>query len=171
MLNAVIRGIDVFVEKQGQITSFLIYPLLIVIIYEVFMRYVFNAPTIWGFEVTAFLYGLHYMLGLSYMENADGHVKVDIVTGRLSTRTQAILGIIAYLCIFGPVFFFMTWGSITFAHTATVTNELNSTSWAPPIWPFKIAMALSFLFLFVQGASNMLKHVRTLITPQTDRSA
>jgi TRAP-type mannitol/chloroaromatic compound transport system permease small subunit len=33
------------------------------------MRYAFNAPTVWGFEATAFAYGMHYMLGLSFMEN------------------------------------------------------------------------------------------------------
>lgn len=170
MLSAVIKGIDAFIKKEGEITSFVIYPLLIVIIYEVFMRYAFNSPTIWGFEFTAFAYGIHYMLGLSFMENADGHVKVDILTGRFSPKTQAVIGIISYACIFGPVFFFMTWGAMKFAYTATISNELNSTSWAPPIWPFKIIMALSFLLLFVQGVSNMLKHVQTLITPNPSGS-
>ncbi len=170
MLNAVIKGIDVVIEKQGQITSFVIYPLLIVVIYEVFMRYAFNSPTIWGFEVTAFLYGIHYMLGLSFMENADGHVKVDIVTGRLPAKTQAVIGIISYLCIFTPVYLFMTWGAMKYAYTSTISNELNSTSWAPPIWPIKIIMAVAFLFLFIQGISNMLKHVRTLITPHSSQT-
>lgn len=162
MLNAIIKGIDFLVEKQGQLTSFLIVPLLFIVLYEVLMRYAFNAPTVWGFEATAFAYGLHYMLGLSFMENAEGHVRVDIVTSRFPKKVQAIIMIAGYLLIFMPVFVLMTWGAIEFAHTATVTNELNSTSWAPRIWPYKIFMALSFLLLVVQGLSTMLKNLQNL---------
>lgn len=162
MLNAIIKGIDFLVEKQGQLTSFLIVPLLFIVLYEVLMRYAFNAPTVWGFEATAFAYGLHYMLGLSYMEHAEGHVRVDIITSRFPKKVQAIIMIAGYLLIFMPVFVLMTWGAMEFAHTATVTNELNSTSWAPRIWPYKIIMALSFLLLVVQGLSTMLKNLQHL---------
>ncbi len=162
MLNAIIKGIDFLVEKQGQLTSFLIVPLLFIVLYEVLMRYAFNAPTVWGFEATAFAYGLHYMLGLSFMEHAEGHVRVDIITTRFSKKVQAIIMIAGYLLIFMPVFVLMTWGAMKFAHTATVTNELNSTSWAPRIWPYKILMALSFLLLVVQGLSTMLKNLKIL---------
>ncbi len=162
MLNTIINGIDFLVEKQGQLTSFLIVPLLFIVLYEVLMRYAFNAPTVWGFEATAFFYGMHYMLGLSYMEHAQGHVRVDIVTSRLPAKVQAVVMIAGYLLIFMPVYGLMTWGAIKFAHTATITNELNSTSWAPRIWPYKIVMAFSFLLLVVQGLSTVLKSVKTL---------
>jgi TRAP-type mannitol/chloroaromatic compound transport system permease small subunit len=162
MLNAITKGIDFLIEKQGQFTSFLIVPLLFIVLYEVLMRYAFNAPTVWGFEATAFVYGIHYMLGLSFMENAQGHVKVDIITARLPKKTQAAVYLLGYLIIFLPVFVLMTWGAIKFAHTATITNELNSTSWAPRIWPYKILMALSFFFLVVQGFSTMLKYLKIL---------
>ena len=162
MLETAINKIDRFIDKQGRISSYLIYPLVIVVLYEVVMRYAFNSPTVWGFEVTAFAYGLHYMLGLSYTERHAGHVKVDIVTMKLSKKTQAVLGVITYGVIFVPVFFCMTAGAVRFAFTATMQHELNSTSWAPPIWPLKILMALSFLFLLLQGIASLLKHVRTL---------
>jgi TRAP-type mannitol/chloroaromatic compound transport system permease small subunit len=168
MLNAIAKGIDFLVEKQGQLTSFLILPLLFIVLWEVLMRYAFNAPTVWGFEATAFVYGMHYMLGLSFMENPQGHVRVDIVTSRLPEKVQAVVMILGYLLIFMPVFVLMTWGAIKFAHTATITNELNSTSWAPRIWPYKIVMALSFLLLLVQGLSTMLKHLQ-ILTEKSER--
>jgi len=166
MLNATIKTIDTLIEKQGRLTSFLIVPLLFIVLYEVMMRYAFNAPTIWGFEATMFVYGMHYMLGLSFMENAQGHVRVDIVTNLLPKKVQAMVMIVGYLVIFMPVYGLMTWGATKFAYTATVSNELNSTSWAPPVWPYKIVMALSFLFLLIQGLATVLKHLKTL----TDKS-
>jgi TRAP-type mannitol/chloroaromatic compound transport system permease small subunit len=162
MLSAIIKVIDTLIEKQGQLTSFLIIPLAVIVLYEVVMRYIFNAPTTWGFEATTFAYGMHYMLGLSFMENAQGHVRVDIIVSRLPQKAQAVLMIITYLVIFMPVYVLMTVGAAKFAHTSTIARELNSTSWAPPIWPFKIVMAISFFFLVIQGLSTMLKYVRSL---------
>lgn len=162
MLNSIIKSIDFLIEQQGRLSSFLIYPLLIIVIFEVIMRYAFNAPTIWGFEATSFAYGLHFMLGLSYMEKHSGHVRVDILVSRLSEKTQAFMGLLTYLVIFIPVYTMMTVAAFKYAYISTVANELNSTSWAPPIWPFKILMGLSFLFLLVQGLSTLLKHLRTL---------
>ena len=154
--------IDRFIDFEGRISSFLIYPLVFVVIFEVFMRYVVNKPTIWGFEATSFVYGLHFMLGLAYTERHGGHVRVDILMARLSPKTQAIMGVITYSLIFMPVFLCMGVAAIKFAHTSSVNLELNSTSWAPPIYPFKILMALSFVFLLLQGFSTLLKHIQTL---------
>jgi TRAP-type mannitol/chloroaromatic compound transport system permease small subunit len=149
-------------RKEGEITSFLIYPLLLVVFYEVLMRYVFNAPTTWGFEVTTFLYGLHYMFGFAYTDVHNGHVKVDIFTSLLSSRRQTLVSILTNLVMFMPVTACMTIWSIKYAWTSTVEMEVNPTSWAPPIWPIKILMALCFLFLLLQGIANLIKDINTL---------
>jgi len=86
MLAKISKAIDTINTKQGDVTSLLILPLAIVVFYEVIMRYVFNAPTIWGFEATIFLYGLHFMFGYSYTEVLEGNVKVDIFTSRMSEK-------------------------------------------------------------------------------------
>lgn len=163
MLNPIINTIDALTDWQGKISSFVIYPLVGIVLYEVLMRYAFNAPTVWGFEATGFAYGVHFMLGLSFMERYGGHVRVDIISSRLPERAQAALGTLTYGVIFVPVYSIMTWAAFRYAYTATVTNELNSTSWAPPIWPFKIIMAVCFLLLTLQGVATMLKHIQTLV--------
>jgi TRAP-type mannitol/chloroaromatic compound transport system permease small subunit len=162
MLEKISSAIDVFNRKQGEWTSLLIIPLTVVVIFEVIMRYVFNAPTVWGFEATTFLYGVHFMLGLAYTAVCDGHVKVDIFTSRAKSRTQAILVILTNLVIFLPVFTCMTIWSWKYAITSTSQLELNSTSWAPPIWPFKLIMAIAFSFLLIQGISTVLKAINSL---------
>ena len=91
MLEQVKTTLETISRKEGELTSFLIYPLLIIVVYEVIMRYVFNAPTTWGFEATTFLYGLHYMFGYAYTDVHDAHVKVDIFTAHLSKKNQAVM--------------------------------------------------------------------------------
>lgn len=162
MLKKITDAIDTFTRKQGEYSSLLIIPMLVVVLYEVFMRYVINQPTIWGFEATTFLYGVHYMLGYSYTDVLDGHVKVDIFTSQLSKKVQNILGLLTTCLFFLPVIGCMTIWSIKYAITSVSGLERNPTSWAPPVWPFKIIMALAFLFLLVQGISNLLKYIRAL---------
>ncbi len=162
MLESLSKNLERITRKEGEITSFLIYPLLAIVVYEVFMRYVFNAPTTWGFEATTFLYGLHYMFGLAYTDVYDGHVRVDIFTALTSEKIQALLKVITNLVFFMPVMSFMTLWSFKFAYVSTKGLEVNSTSWAPPIWPLKILMAICFLFLFLQGIANLIKDINSL---------
>ncbi len=161
-MNIISRSIDTFNIKEGEVTSLLAIPLLLIVLYEVFMRYAFNAPTIWGFEATTFLYGIHYMFGLAYTDVQDGHVRVDILTARLPNKAQAIIGIITICVMFLPVMTCMTIWSVKYAWTSFSFGEVNSTSWAPPIWPLKIIMAVTFLFLLLQGISNLLKNIEAL---------
>lgn len=157
MLSKISNAIDTFNTKQGEVTSLLVIPLLLVVIYEVFMRYVFNAPTVWGFEATTFLYGIHYMFGLSYTDVTGGHVKVDIFTSRARGRTQAFISALTTLVLFLPVMTCLTFWSFTFALSSVAGREVNSTSWAPPIYPFKMIMAFTLLFLLFQGISNLIR--------------
>ena len=164
MFSKIANGIDTFITKQGQVTSMLIFPLLGVVIYEVIMRYGFNAPTIWGFEATAFLYGMHYMFGISYTDVRKGHVQVDIFTSMAPKKIQAVLGVLTNLLFFMPVMVFLTFSTTRFAWTSIVELERNSTSWAPPIYPFKAIMALCFFFLLLQGISNLIHDLQTLFS-------
>ncbi len=162
MLDTFSNTLETITKKEGEWASFLIYPLLFIVIYEVFMRYAFNAPTTWGFEATTFLYGLHYMFGFAYTEVHDGHVKVDIFTALLSSKKQTIIKILTNVVFFMPVMIPMTIWAFTFSYTSMIGLEVNSTSWAPPIWPLKILMAVCFLFLLLQGIANLINDINAL---------
>ena len=166
MLSKISRGIDTFSTKQGEFTSMLIIPLLLVVLYEVLLRYGFNAPTTWGFEMTAFLYGMHYMFGISYTDVKNGHVRVDIFTSLASKKVQAVFGALTTLVLFLPVMICMTIWSSKFAWYSVEGLERNSTSWAPSIWPFKIVMAVCFLFLLLQGISNLIKDLQVIFAKE-----
>jgi len=162
MLKTIADRLYSFNKKEGEIASFLVYPLLFVVIYEVLMRYVFNTPTTWGFELTTFLYGLHFMFGNAYTDVQNGHVKVDIFTTMMPQKIQSILAIFTNVLFFLPVMTCLTIWSFRFAYTSTIGGELNPTSWAPPIWPIKILMAVCFLFLLLQGVANLFNEIHRL---------
>lgn len=162
MINKSIKTIDTVQDWFGFIVSMLIFPMVLVVLYEVMMRYAFGRPTSWGFETTTFIYGLHYMLGLGYTLLYNGHVKVDVFVTMMSKKKQHLVSFITTLLFFIPVFLLLSIGTIKFAWASILNLEHSWTSWGPPIYPFKSLMALGFIMLFIQGLSSILKDVRGL---------
>ena len=156
------RAIDALNEKTGLYSSYLILPLIVAVIYEVFMRYVFNAPTSWGFELTTFLYGMHYMLGLGDAHRTDTHVCIDIFEARMLPRNRTILRIITNLVIFIPTMGCMAIWSVKYAITSWGMLERASSSWSPAIYPYKTVMAVGFILFFLAGVSKLLKDFHAL---------
>ena len=70
-----------------------------------------------------------------------------------------MIGALTTLIFFLPVMTCMTIWSAKFAWYSVETLERGSTSWAPPVYPFKVIMALCFFFLLMQGISNLIKYL------------
>lgn len=156
------RSIDALNEKIGLLTSYLALPLIGVVAWEVVMRYIFNAPTYWAFEATTFLYGVHFVLGFAYTHKHDGHVAIDVFESRLPQRPRAFLRLATNLVIFIPTMGLIAIWSVIYAISSWKELERASTSWAPPIYPFKTIMAVGFVLLFLQGVSKLIKDFRSL---------
>jgi TRAP-type mannitol/chloroaromatic compound transport system permease small subunit len=156
------RAIDALNEKVGVATSLLAIPLVLVVVYEVIMRYFFDAPTSWGFELTTFLYGAHFMLGFAFCHKHDGHVAIDVFEAKLPARPRTILRIATNLVIFLPVVGMFTIWSIKYAITSWSLWERASSSWAPPIYPWKTVMAIGFALLLLQGIAKLIHDFRSL---------
>jgi len=156
------KSINSLNEKVGYWTAFLVIPLVLVVAYEVVMRYAFNAPTIWVFEATTLIYGCHFMIGLAYTLKYDGHVCIDVFEARLAKRPRTILRLIVSLILFMPTVGMLTVWSVIYAADSWRNWEHASTSWAPPLYPFKTLMAIGFLLLLLQGIAKWLNDFRSL---------
>lgn len=161
-MQQVARFIDALNEFFGRYNSYLILPLIGVVSYEVLMRYGFNAPTVWAFEMTVFLYGVHFMLALGHAHQHDGHVAIDVFESRLSKKPRTILRIIVNLVVFMPTVGLLAIWSIIYARTSWGMLEKASSSWGPAIYPYKALMALGFVLFFLQGVAKLINDFRTL---------
>ncbi len=156
------KSIDGLNEKIGYFTSFLVVPLVLVVAYEVVMRYAFNAPTVWVFEATTLLYGTHFMLGIAYTHKYNGHVAIDVFEARLPEKPRTILRLIVNLILFLPTVGMLAIWSIIYASDSWANWERASTSWAPPLYPFKTLMAIGFILLLLQGVAKWIHDFRSL---------
>ncbi len=150
-------------ELLGKAISYLIVVLIGVIFYEIFVRYLFNSPTIWAHEISQMIYGVYVILLGGYLQQRGGHVNVDILYHRFTPRTRAIIDLFTWLlffCFSGVLLvkgWEMAWDSFLY-------RETDSTAFAPPIYPLKMMIPLGALLLLLQGLVRYIADLRLAIT-------
>lgn len=157
-LRAVIAIIDAISIWSGKIVGWLIFPMVASLVYEVFARYLFNAPTIWAYDMTYMLYGSFFMLGAAFTLQRKGHIRTDMFYGSWSPRRQGLMDAICYVLFFFPGmivlmvvtwdFFMVSWGQ---------GERAVSSPWMPVVYPLKGAMFLGILLLVLQGFAEFLR--------------
>jgi len=164
-LVAVTQSIDRFTDIVGLGVAWLNVPLVLAVSYEVVARYVFNAPTIWVFDVTYMLYGTIFMLGAAFALHKGAHIRTDFFFEAWSTRTKGMIDSIAYLGLFFPsmILFFVV-GAEEGWYAFVINETSEQTPWRPILWPFKWVIPLACLLLLIQGVSEVIKSLHAALT-------
>lgn len=160
----VIHIFDKLGELSGRIVAWLIIPLVASLTYEVVARYGFGAPTVWAYDAAYMLYGSLFMLGAAYTLRVNGHIRTDIFYSRFSPRKKAWIDLICYLFLFFPGMLFFFLASVEAAvHSWIILERSDYSPWRPPIYPFKTVIPLTALLLVLQGLSEFLKSLQTVL--------
>lgn len=164
-IRLIVRCIDGISEWTGRFTAWLIVPLILIISYEVFVRYAFNAPTIWAFEMQFMLYASSFMLGAAYTLLYGEHIRTDILYNRWPVRWQGIVDATLYLLFYFPGIALFLWAGWDFAYRSWVIRELSEFSpWRPPVYPLKMAIPVTAALLLLQGTSEFIKSLYAALT-------
>ena len=156
----VIRGCDSISLWSGRIVAWLIIPMVLSLVYEVVARYVFDAPTIWAYDMTFMLYGTFFMVGSAYTLYKKGHIRTDSYYGSWSPKTQGRVDVVCYLLLFfPPLIAFQVVGWEYFLKSWGQGERIVTSPWMPVVYPFKLAMPLATLLLLLQGVSEFMKSV------------
>jgi len=162
-MKSFFKWIDRANEYIGKAVSYFILVLVVVILYEILVRYVFNKPTIWAHEVSQMIYGTYVILLGGFLQERDGHVNVEILYQRFKPRTKAAINLFTWLLFFlfcGVLLVKggqMAWDSFLF-------RETEPTAFAPPIYPIKMMIPLGAFLLLVQGLVKYIRDLRVVIT-------
>lgn len=153
-----VYAIDWFSEWQGRIACLMVAPIIVAMVYEVIARKFFIAPTLWAFDISRMLYGMSFMLGAAYALMRGLHIRADFLYRGFSERTQGRIDLLLYVVLFMPGMLFLLWASYEFALKSFGQNErAGDSTWAPIVWPVKMALSLGVFFLVIQGISEILK--------------
>src|SRR3989304_6065462 len=153
-----VRVIDKFTDTSGTWVAWLNLPLVAVVAWEVAARYLFNAPTIWSFDLTYMLYGTIFMLGCAYALHKGAHIRTDFFFEKWSIRTKGVIDSTAYILFFFPslAVFLMVSGAEGW-YAFEIGEPSEQTPWRPILWPFKMVIPLTCLLLLIQGVSETIK--------------
>jgi TRAP-type mannitol/chloroaromatic compound transport system permease small subunit len=162
-IDRITRVIDRLSIWSGKIVSWLIFPMFLVLVWEVTVRKVYH-PTIWANDIATMAYGAHFSLTAAYALYLQKHIRTDFLYQHLSLRMQVRLDIAQYLLFFLPGLAMFFWLSWDFAAESWDLKEQLVTTWRPPAYWYKTVIPLTAVLLLIQGVSEVLKCFKTLRT-------
>lgn len=163
-MRRVVKIIDSISEWTGKTISWIVVLLTATLGYEVFMRYFFNAPTQWAYDISYMLGGTFFLIGASYTLWMKGHVRIDIFYTRLSPRKQALVDVIFMLVFFFPVWIGIFYKLIPYVYFSWKIGERSLESyWRPILYPFKTVMPIGVLLLILQGIAEFMRRLLMLV--------
>ena len=157
-MSKTIVSIDRFSKIVGNVVCWILMPLILAMTYEVIMRKLFLAPTIWAYDISRFLYGALFMLGAGYALSRGVHIRADFLYRNFKVKNQGLIDFWLYIIFYFPgllVFLYMTIGYV--GESITRGERGMDTTWMPYMWPIKTCLLIGIVFLLIQGISELLK--------------
>jgi len=163
ILQLICNVIDTIIMLLGKGASYLMPILAFIVVYEVVARYIFDAPTIWAYDLSLFLFGYIAALGGAYAQQKRAHINVDILYLSVSPKVKNIFNLISFsLGIFFLIIIFKM-GLIKFDEALEFDYRRQS-EWAPAMWHFWVMLCIASALFIMQLVSNMISEAYHLVT-------
>ena len=156
-MNPLVNRIERITTNIGIIAALTLVPLILTTTYEVLARYIFDAPTIWAYEVGYMLTGTHFLLGMAYTLQQGQFIRIDIFSQDMSEKTRALIDICAYSVIL-PLMMWLTYGLTSYLISGFIKNERSGQSaMNMAVWPFRVVFLIAFTLLALQVYAEFMK--------------
>lgn len=161
-LLRIAAAIDALNAAIGRWMTWLILLCTLVSALTATLRYTLD----WGsnalLESQWFMFGLVFLFCASWTLRDGGHVRIDVVSSRLSPIARIWIDILGGLLFLLPVCLLIAYDSWNFFLIAYQTNEASSNPGGLLWWPIKLAIPVAFILLSLQGLSETIKNIAAL---------
>ena len=158
MTNKLIYGIDQLSKTVGHAFSWCIVILTLGTCYEVVVRYVFDNPTSWAFDMSYIMYGAVFYMAGAYTLSRGGHVRADMFYRLLSPQRQAAIELTLYILFFFPGILALVVAGGAYGFESMRLREVSVNSPAGvPIWPLKMMIQFGAALIALQGFAEVLR--------------
>lgn len=158
MVHRLIYSIDQLSKTVGHAFAWCIVILTLGTCYEVLVRYVFNDPTSWAFDLSYMMYGAVFYMAGAYTLSRSGHVRADMFYRKWSERTQAKVELLLYICFFFPGILALVVAGSAYGIESMRIREVSVNSPAGmPIWPLKMMICVGAALIAIQGFAEVLR--------------
>lgn len=155
------KSVDMLSEWTGRVFAWLIVAMVAALTYEVVARYVFNAPTIWAYDMTYMFYGTLFMMGAAYTLRHGAFIRVDVFYRQFPPRSRAIVEACMYLVFFFPPLIVLLVKGIDYVQFSWHIKEATLMSpWRAPLYPFKTVLPVGIGLVLLQGLVEFIRNLK-----------
>jgi TRAP-type mannitol/chloroaromatic compound transport system permease small subunit len=155
-LTTIIHAIESLSIWIGRAFGWCILILTFSVSYEVFVRYVLNAPTVWAFDMMVQMYGALFLMAGPYALAQDAHVRADVMYRFFPVKIQGGIDFVLYLLFFFPGMLALFWYG---AEIASDSWRYQEVSWNSPariqIYFFKTLIPVAGGLMVLQGVAEL----------------
>jgi TRAP-type mannitol/chloroaromatic compound transport system permease small subunit len=156
-LLALSRAIDALSERIGRIIYWLVLVVVLISAANATVRKLFNYSSNAYLEIQWYLFSVIFLFGAGYVLLHNAHVRIDIVSGRLSARAQNWIDIVGIVLFLFPMAITIMWLSWPLFMDSYTRNEVSTNAGGLVIWPARLMVPIGFFLLIVQGVSELIK--------------
>jgi TRAP-type mannitol/chloroaromatic compound transport system permease small subunit len=156
------RLIDRVTEWLGRWVAWLVLAAVLISAINAAVRKAFNTSSNAYLEIQWYLFAAVFLLAAGYTLLRQEHVKIDVISGRFSKRTQIWIDIIGLVCFVLPLVWTVIHLSLPLAIRAYEMNEYSSNAGGLIRWPVFALLPLGFFLLGVQAISELIKRIAFL---------
>jgi TRAP-type mannitol/chloroaromatic compound transport system permease small subunit len=154
--------IDALNERVGRLTYWLILVMVLVSAGNASVRYAFDRSSNAWLEIQWYLFSAVFLLGAGYTLLHNQHVRIDVISGRLSKRARAWIDVLGTLFFLLPMAIAIMWMSWPVFVQSFELHEESSNAGGLIVWPARLMVPIGFLLLVLQGISELIKRVAFL---------
>jgi TRAP-type mannitol/chloroaromatic compound transport system permease small subunit len=161
-LLSISRLIDRVSERIGHTFYWLILATVLISAANAVVRKAFNYSSNSFLEIQWYLFSTVFLFLAGYTLLRNEHVRIDVIAGRLSKRTQAWIDIVGTVFFLFPMGFLLMWLSWPVFVDAYERHEMSTNAGGLIIWPARLLAPIGFFLLLVQALSELIKRVAFL---------
>jgi TRAP-type mannitol/chloroaromatic compound transport system permease small subunit len=154
--------IDAFTERVGRWVSWLILAAVLISAINAAVRKAFNMSSNAFLEIQWYLFAAVFLLAAGYTLLRQSHVRIDVILGRFSKRTQIKIEAVCTVLFLFPFcinVIALVWPLVVKAY---LTGEMSSNAGGLIRWPVFALVPIGFAFLMAQGVSELIKRIAFL---------
>lgn len=172
-LLALSRGIDALNEGVGRLVRWLVLVAVLVSAGNAAARYGLDLSSNAWLEIQWYLFAAIFLFAAAYTLEQNGHVRIDVLYGRLPPRVRVWVDLLGALLFLLPMCGLIAWLGWKGFLASYAVHEVSPDAGGLPRWPIKLAIPLGFGLLFLQGVSEAIKQLAALtghLAPTTERA-
>ena len=162
ILLAFSRAIDAVNERIGRLLYWCVLIMVLVSSINATLRYSLNIASNAWLELQWYLFAAVFLLCAGYTLLHNEHIRIDVVSSRLSRRAQIWIDILGTALFLLPVSGYITWLSWPIFVNAWTLNEISMNAGGLIRWPVRLLVPVGFFLLTAQGVSELIKRVAYL---------